>query len=92
MTERWRNSSRLWDVAQVDFDGGQGDPGNGISEGIGIMGEGAGIEEKAVRPGAGAVYFIDQHAFVVALNSTDFVFGPASSTSSRLIVSRVTCP
>ena len=64
------------DVAQVDFDGGQGDPGYGIPEGIGVVGEGAGIEEKAVRPFAGAVYFIDQHAFVVALDGAGFVFGP----------------
>ena len=54
-------------VADVDFYNRRGDGADGIGQGNGRMGVGAGIQHNTVRLKAHFVYFVDEPPFVITL-------------------------
>ena len=74
------------DVAQMDFDCGQGYAGHRVANGVGVVGERTGIHQQSVGPGPRSVNFVDQRAFGVALKGANYVF--VSGSSDQLLVDR----
>ena len=61
------------DVAQVNFHGWKLDGGDGVADGVGIVGERARVDEDAVGPGTRLMNRVDDHTFVIALHDAEFV-------------------
>ena len=58
-------------VAQMDFDGGQGDGLESIQNGDGRVGIGGWINDDAIELAKSLLYPIDENAFVVGLADID---------------------
>jgi hypothetical protein len=55
------------DVAEVDFDGGEGDGGDRVSDGDAGVGVGSWVDEDALVLSHGSLNRIDERAFMIRL-------------------------
>ncbi len=70
MTEMVAERLARVDVAHVHLDGGQIHRRDGVAQGVGVVGQRAGVDQDAVGPIARGVDRVNQRALVVRLEDT----------------------